>query len=263
MDIIASHQQGLIEQLEAEAVALAGRGRDSAQRAVVCHHVADMLGLSHGYALLAAHGALDIDPAIAAMERAARRSWWGLTREQRHVLGERIAVFREVLRQLDGERCAGLLMAYRLVATPGLGGEAAKRLEERLRVALAKVVAARGEADYAARRALFDAHLQWAEDVLGERLDGAIADLAWPLAPRLIERAVAAVRISVRDYERGARRNFVRSEQRLRAAPSLPASFAANPAQAFFALQRQIAERRRRAVDVDDLSPDEAVRLVA
>ena len=69
MNIIESHRLGLIEQLESEAVALAGRGRDAAQRAVVCHHVADMLGLAHGYALLAAHGALAIDEAVGRLEQ--------------------------------------------------------------------------------------------------------------------------------------------------------------------------------------------------
>ena len=39
--------------------------------------------------------------------------------------------------------------------------------------------------------------------------------------------------------------------------------FAANPAQAFFKLQRRIVERRRRGDDGDHLSPDEAVRLAA
>ena len=41
MDIIAAHRQGLIEQLDDEVAALAGRGRDHAQRAVVLHHLYD------------------------------------------------------------------------------------------------------------------------------------------------------------------------------------------------------------------------------
>ena len=83
MNIIASHQWGLVEQLEAEAVALAGRGRDSAQRALVYHHVADMLGLAHGFALLSAHGALSVDAAVERMQRRVRKSWWRLKRAER------------------------------------------------------------------------------------------------------------------------------------------------------------------------------------
>jgi hypothetical protein len=51
MDIIAAHQQGLIEQLEGEVSALSGRPSDYGQRTVVLHHLtstiirgADMAG---------------------------------------------------------------------------------------------------------------------------------------------------------------------------------------------------------------------------
>ena len=43
----------------------------------------------------------------------------------------------------------------------------------------------------------------------------------------------------------------------------MPDGFAANPAQPFFKLQRQIIERRRRGADIDQLSPDDAVQLAA
>jgi len=264
MNIIASHQSGLIEQLDAEAVALAGRGRDSAQRALVYHHVADMLGLAHGFALLAAHGALGIDAAVARMERAARRAWWRLKRAERAALVERVVAFGLRLRALDAERCSGVLMAYRLAATPGLGGEAARRLDPDLLAALRAAQSARGQADARSRRALFEAHQRWAEALFGERLDQAIADLAWPLEPRLLRDAVAAVRIPGRAYDRAERRGLARIERRLRASKSLPPLFAANPAQAFFQLQRHVAERRRREADgdlADHLPADEAVRV--
>ena len=61
MDIIASHQQGLFERLQVEADALAGRPRDAGQRAIVYHHLADVLGLAHSYALIAAGATLAID----------------------------------------------------------------------------------------------------------------------------------------------------------------------------------------------------------
>jgi hypothetical protein len=262
MNIIASHQSGLVEQLDAEALALAGRGRDSAQRALVYHHVADMLGLAHGFALLAAHGALGVDAAVAQLERTARRAWWRLKRAQRAALAERIATFGDTLRALDAERCSGVLMAYRLAATPGLGGEAARRLDPDLISALRAAQSARGQADARARRTLFDAHQRWAEALFGERLEQAVTDLDWPLEPGALGAAIAAVRIPARDYDRAERSGLARIERRLRASKLLPPLFASNPAQAFFQLQRHIAERRRRAAeggDVEHPVPDDAV----
>ena len=263
MDIIESHRAGLIEQLASEAVALAGQGRDSAQRAVVYHHVADMLGLSHGYALLAAQGALAIDPAVARMERRARRALWRLRGDERAALAGRIVAFGATLRALDAERCAGLLMAYRLVATPSLNAEAARRLDPELLAALRAAQSRRGQADAPARLALFEAHQRWAEMLIGDRVEQAVAVLAWPLRGRALRDAVEAVRIPLGAYARAERRGLERLERRLRASKRLPATFAANPAQAFFQLQRQVAERRRRAADGDDLSGDDAVRLAA
>ena len=49
MDIIAAHQQGLIEQLEEDVKALAGRLRDHGQRAVVLHHLYDHSRGIHGW----------------------------------------------------------------------------------------------------------------------------------------------------------------------------------------------------------------------
>ena len=263
MNIIESHRLGLIEQLESEAVALAGRARDGAQRAVVYHHVADLLGLAHGYALLSAHGALAIDPAVARIEQTARRAIWRLKREQRAALAQRIAAFGVTLRLLDAERCAGLLMAYRLVATPTLAVEAEARLSSDMVTALGAAQSVRGQADADARRALFEAHQRWAEDLIGERIDQAVAALDWPLAGRALDDAVEALRIPSSSYERADRRGLKRSEAWLRRSKQLPELFATNPAQAFFQLQRQTAERRRRAAEGDDLSADGAVRLAA
>ncbi len=263
MNIIESHRLGLIEQLESEASALAGRGRDAAQRAVVYHHVADMLGLAHGYALLSAHGALAIDEAVAGMGRRARRAMWCLSRSERAALAVRIATFGATLRELDAERCAGLLMAYRLAATPSLSAAATKRLDGDLLAALRTAQSVRGQADAAARRTLFIAHQNWAEALIGERIDQAIAAIEWPLSERALSRAINALRLPLPAFERADRQGLARIERRLRVSKALPAAFKANPAQAFFQLQRQIAERRRSGADDDQMSPDDAVRLAA
>lgn len=263
MDIIASHQSGLIEQLEAEATALAGRPCDSVQRAITCHHVADMLGLAHGYALLAARAALGLDDALARIERQAGRWRWGVSRAERAALTERAVQFADTARRIDAERCAGVLMAYRLVATPGLGSAAAGRLDPQRLAILRAVQQARGAADREARRGLFDAHQRWAEEAFGPAVDAAVEALAWPQGGGAVRAAVAALLISSADHDRAERRGLARIEARLRASRRMPDGFAANPAQAFFKLQRQIIERRRRGADIDQLSPDDAVRLAA
>lgn len=263
MDIIASHQSGLVEQLEAEAMGLAGRPQDSVQRAIVYHHVADMLGLSHGYALLAAEGALAIDALIARMKRQCRRWRIGLSAAERAALANRLDRFAEQLNRIDAERCAGVLMAYRLVATPGLGGEAAKRLEPGLLAALRAAQDARGQADASTRRALFDAHCHWAGARFGQRVDEAVGLLDWRLGSKAVAAAVATVLIPAASFEQAERRGLDRVEARLRGSKRLPQCFAANPAQAFFTLQRGVAERRRRGGDENHLSPDEAVKLAA
>jgi hypothetical protein len=265
MDIIASHQHGLFEILEAEADGLAGRPRDSAQRAVVYHHLADMLAMNHAFALLAARAALGIEPAVEAMRRAARRSWWRMSGIERAAQVERVERFAGTLRALDARRCAGALLAYRLVATPGLSGEAQRRLEPEMVAAFGACRAARGAVVREERRALFVAHQDWAEALVGAELDAAIDALDWRCGARPLRRAVGLVRIALAAYERAETRGLAQVEREVRSDKSLPASFSTNPAQAFYAIQRHLAERRRKsaAEGGDALPADEAVRFAA
>lgn len=265
MNIIASHQHGLFEILEAEAQGLAGRPRDSAQRAVVYHHLADMLGMSHAYALLAARGALGIEPAVEGMRQAVRQSWWRLSGAERAAQAERLEVFAVKLRALDARRCAGALLAYRLAATPGLTGEAQRRLEPEMMAAFGACRAARGAVGREDRRALFGAHQHWAEQLIGAELDAAIVALDWRCSAGALRRTIGLVRISLAAYERAEDRGLARVEHAIRGDKTLPASFASNPAQAFYAIQRHLAERRRKsaAEGGEALPADEAVRFAA
>ena len=260
MDIIASHRLGLIEQLEGEAVALAGRPRDAVQRAIVSYHVSDMLGHAHDFALLAARASLALDDALAGLERAAARRRWRLGRGGQAALTARVAAFGDALRTIDAERCADLLMAYRLVATPGLSGEAGARLTPALVASLQSVLARRGAASAEQRRALFDTHRAWDARFAG-RIEAALAALAWPLGRRAPAHALAALLIAETDAK-GLGIATARLEQWLRRSKRMPPHFAANPAQAFFKLQRRVIEQRR-GDGADHLSPDEAVRLAA
>ena len=71
MDIIAAHRQGLIEQLDDEVAALAGRGRDHAQRAVVLHHLYARGG--HVWALAEARRERAVASGMAALRRRLER----------------------------------------------------------------------------------------------------------------------------------------------------------------------------------------------
>ena len=122
----------------------------------------------------------------------------------------------------------------------------------------------RDPADAGQRRILFLAQQQRAEDLIGQGVEEALADLAWELGARPVRAAIDKLRISLRAYEWAERRGLDRLEQRLRRSTAVPTTFAANPAQAFFTLQRRLAERRRRAAaEYDELTPDEAVSLAA
>jgi len=83
MDIIAAHQHGLIEQLDDEVLALAGRVTDHAQRAMVLHHLYDHSRGNHVWALAEARQSLRIASGIARLERRiARWGWTVLKRDQ-------------------------------------------------------------------------------------------------------------------------------------------------------------------------------------
>ena len=262
MDIIASHQQGLVEILSADAQALGGGPGDAVQRAMAYHHLADSLRLADAFALLAAGAALRIAPAIEAMRRQVERNRWRLSRGRREALLARVAAFGEALHALDAARCAGALLAYRLVATPGLGQEARRRLAPELIAAIEACRLAEGARSAAWRRRLFLARQAQAEAEAGDGLEAAIAALDWPLGAAPVRAAIALIRIPIAEFDRAEAAGLGAVERRLRRSRAFPASFAANPAQAFYALQRRLAERRRGAPDLG-LAPEEAVRLAA
>lgn len=249
MDIIESHQHGLAEQLAEEARGLAGRDRDSVQRAQVYHHLYQHSGGRHCYALRCAEAALTLDVALAAVERGARRRW-----RPRPGLDERARDFAAALRTIDRERCEAMLVAYRLAITPGLGAVAGERVPADLLAAL------RG----GDRRGLFAAHLGWAEERWGLAIERAIAELGWPYRPSAVARAIAALRLPLSAFERGERSGWGRAEARLLKLKPFPPGFAANPGQHYYKLQRAIAERRRRERGALDLvSPEDSVSLAA
>jgi hypothetical protein len=258
MDIIAAHQQGLIEQLDDEVAALAGRGPDHGQRAVVLHHLYDHSGGGHGWALAEARREIRISSGLAALRRKLGQwSWRGANRDQ-----ERIALtgLADAFGEAGRARTAAAYRAYRLSATKALRAEAELSLPPALLVAFDQCHAARraGE-EFAAQARL--AMAEESERLVEAAVGCAALDAAWTAieasglrrhARRLIGGA-ALSRAATRDERRGS----AKVERLLLADAVLPASFRANPAQHFYALQHMLRERRRQQWrEACDRAPD-------
>jgi hypothetical protein len=264
MDIIAAHQQGLIEQLDAEVEALAGRALDHGQRAVVLHHLYDHSRGGHEWAIAEARRSLRIASRLARLERRLDR--WGWAVRDRDEARAALKLLAGALGSAAKSRMAAGYRAYRLSATPALRGEAEAMLEPALLTMLDQCHAARRESldqTAEARRELADAN---------EALAAAVVDIdelarAWAAIDRTALRRSARRLLSeerlARGTERDRRKGWPQVERMVRNHASLPASFRANPAQHFYALQRTLTDRRRQQWrELCDLEPD-AVALAA
>ena len=246
MDIIAAHQQGLIEQLDNEVQALGGRARDHAQRAMVLHHLYDHSRGSHVWALAEARRSLWIADGIARLER--RISRWGWTVLKREMAEASLQELSEALGEAARSRMIAAYRAYRLSATKALRVEAEASLPEALLDALDQCHRFRREGER------LPAEITQLLDEESERLadasvDHEALDRAWTLVEatglgRSAKRLLGP-KIFARRRAREERRGWARVEGELRSDPALPAAFRANPAQHFYALQRLLAERRR------------------
>ena len=251
MDIIASHQHGLAEQLAHEAAALAGRDSDAVQRAIVGHHLYQHSNGRHTFALIAAAASLALDRRLTRLAKAARAAKRWPRRDE--ALAGRLEAFAGEARRIDRERCEALLLAYRLATTPGLrgadvGGDAA----------LAGAYGAGGARDN------YLTHLRWAEVRWGARIETAIDALAWIKPPRKLSKAVAALRLPVELFDCADRKGWARTERSLIADRALPRGFADNPGQHYYAIQRALADKRRKLKgEWSDFDPADAVAIAA
>ena len=251
MDIIASHQHGLAEQLAHEAAGLAGRDRDAVQRAIVGHHLYQHSNGRHTFALIAAAASLALDRRLVRLAKAARAAKRWPRRDA--TLAGRVEEFAVEARRIDRERCEALLLAYRLATTPGLrganvGGD----------VALAEAYGAgHGRDDYLT-------HLRWAERRWGARIEAAIDGLDWIKPPRDLTKAITALRLPIEQHDRAARKGWAQAERALTADKALPRGFAKNPGQHYYAIQRELADKRRKLKgEWTDVDAADAVAIAA
>jgi len=247
MDIIAAHQQGLIEQLDDEVAALAGRGCDHGQRAVILHHLYDHSGGRHGWALTEARRAIWISSGLAALER--KLGQWGWRAVNRDQARRALQLLAETLGEARQARAAAAYRGYRLSATKALRAEAERSLSPALLDALDQCHLARRVGDDPAPEARLLLLAEESECLAVEAVDRVALDAAWAVMDRTsLRRAArrllgdqALARAAARDERRGR----VWVERQLRDDPTLPATFRANPAQHFYALQQMLRERRR------------------
>lgn len=244
MDIIAAHRDGLLEQLDEEVAALAGRALDHGQRAIVLHHLYDHARGGHWWALGEARRALRIASRVAQLERLLSRWRWSIRRpaEARQALDRLAAALGEEARL----RTAAAYRSYRLTATAALRDEA-----------LPPVFRERLDECHAARRAGSDLPAEACRDLAAQcdayvtaisagstELHDAWAAIEASGLARPTRRLLSEKRLA-RDAQRDGKLGLARLEKLLRDDPVLPAAFRANPAQHFYALLRGLVERRR------------------
>ena len=218
MDIIAAHQQGLIEQLEEEGRALAGRPRDHVQRAIVLHHLFDHSRGAHEWALAEARRELRIARALAALDRRIER--WGWLMPGREAAAAALTQLGQALGRASRARCAVAYRAYRMSAAPALQGEAERQLSPALLDALQQCHAARragAAVDADLRTGLWERSEQLAADAVDhDELSAAWAAIE-PTALRRLARRLLGVRALERACARDRRPGWSRIERELRA----------------------------------------------
>ena len=264
MDIIAAHQHGLIEQLDAEVEALAGRPSDHAQRAIALHHLYEHSKGGHVWAIAEARRSLRIASGLALLER--RIALWHWTLRDPAGCRPALGLLADALGEAARARTIAAYRAYRLSATKALRGEAEASLPLPLLDACDDCHSARraGAAMSAeAQSAMVEESERLAANSVNvEKLTAAWAEIDATGIGRSARRLLGDKRL-VRDKARDERKGWARAERQLRNDPSLPASFRANPAQHFYALQHALAERRRQQWrELCDREPD-AVALAA
>jgi hypothetical protein len=246
MDIIAAHQQGLIEKLAEEAAALAGRPKDFGQRTVVLHHLYDHSRGNHHWALAEARRELRIADGFDRLRRRLSRwGWLASRRERARVAVEALA---NALGKQSRDRCLAAYTAYRLAGAQSLLDEAERSLPAELLQALTACHSARrsGEAMVAdALVSLFDGSDGFAlADAPPEAVEAAWLAID-ATALRREARRLLGSRALDRALARDRKRGWPKIDSALRQDQTLPAGFRANPAQHFYALQNVLAERRR------------------
>ena len=246
MDIIAAHRHGLVEQLEEEVAALAGRPSDHGQRAVVLHHLYDHSRGALEWALAEARREIRIAAGLNQLRQRLKR--WGWLTRRRSLATEALAQLADALGRASRQRCAAVHRAYRLSGISALRGEVELGLPSDLLPTLEQCHSARRKRQPASADLRQELARQCEElastDCLQEELAAAWAAILATGLGRPARKLLGDMpldRAAVRDRKRG----WARVEREIRGDEMLPATFRANPAQHFYSLQQMLAEKRR------------------
>ena len=183
-----------VDDLRAQAVAMAGQPGDLVQRASVYHHLYRHSGGNHVFPLLAAHGALW---AAGYFRRNLAAGGWA-TRAMSLLGFDGEAAFAQVealadaFRDINRRVCVETWFLYQLTARNDLATVAAAFAPPDLHAALLRCHAARRAGRSLApeeRRALFDAFFRWEQSaVVGPAVQTAFARLDWAPARHMARR---------------------------------------------------------------------------
>ncbi|WP_265571097.1 hypothetical protein [Sphingomicrobium nitratireducens] len=247
MDLIASYQAGLADEVANDARDLAGAPGDRLRRVATYFHLYQHSQGRFPLALVLAQLAL------WAPKSKLARGW----------------------EEGDAKLCASLLAGYRMTAMKALEGEAERRLDGTLREALERihrvvdpgsVVRANGAiACWAASRRLAPALAEKRGDAATKSEWVGFSGLGWRSVKLEAPAGAGAIEAMLLEaLSRGAAKGWAKAERAVIFHKAMPKDFAANPARHFFDLQQKLAEQRRRTERQRlDHEFGETVRLVA
>lgn len=176
-----------LENLRAQATALAGKTSDLVQRASVYHHLYADSGGNHSFPLLAAHGALW----ASGYFRAGMR-FGSLVANGHRLIGNdadrlisKLKSFAKEFRDINRRVCVETVFIYRLTANPNLAESAELLVPSKLRTQMDRCHHARRAGRSLSepeRRDLFTAFFLWEQaNIVGPSIRQAFAMFDWSL----------------------------------------------------------------------------------
>lgn len=252
------------EDLQADALRLAGRLNDLSQRATVYHHVFKESGGNHIFPLIAAHGALWARSWFSfGMKLGKVLSWqYAFNAETRRDKLSKLEEFANAFRDINRRVCVDVYANFHFTKCYGKHPEASKVVPVDLLKALNRIHAANEagiELTDDERREVFATHfLAEQQHIVGPTIEKAVAEFDWPLLRTLALRPVVRFayfrrRFLFRNFankgeriEKGlvafdtaAAAGWINVEQDLRKYDVLPEQFFAKPIE-YFASLRQV-----------------------
>ena len=205
--------QEIADRFRADAIAMAGRTGDLAQRAAMYHHLYENSGGNHGFPLLAAHGALWASSYFRQGLRAASlisALQKPLDHCGRETLLADVNSFAESFRDINRSVCIETLYIYWLSGEPRCRELAGETIPARLLAEMDRCHWAKDRSRKLGpneRRSLFEAFFRWEQaEIVGPGVEAAFATFEWrairylALRPTIRFAYFGRVGLSFRDF---------------------------------------------------------------